>query len=75
MIYTCNSTFMFSSNWQELALYICQNRHSLKATDLHTMNQRLKGALEMHSMQSINNGMQNVGNAMAVSTFIKTYRN
>ena len=65
---------MFSSNWQDLAFYIIQNKHTMKPMDLHTMNQRLKGALEMQAVQNMNNGMQNIGNSAAVGTFIKTYR-
>ena len=58
---------MFSSNWQDLAFYIIQNKHTMKPMDLHTMNQRLKGALEMQAVQNMNNGMQNIGNSAASS--------
>lgn len=65
---------MFSCNWQEIALYICQHRHTMKPSDLSTMEKRLEGALDMQAVQNMNNGMQSIGNSAAVGSFIKAYR-
>jgi hypothetical protein len=64
--------FPFSIKWQEIALFIAQNKDTLDSMQIMEMNNRLKSALD--SIVSFDNGMQNVGKSSQVSAFLNGYR-
>jgi hypothetical protein len=60
-----------TTNWQELAIFIIQNKQNLSYSDLSQANRRLEGAIDMQI--SFGNGMSNVGISGQIGTFLRTY--
>lgn len=63
-----SGSLLFSTNWQEIALFIAQNRSNFSFTDLSTMNKRLQTALEMK--YDYFNGHSNISLSSQIRSFL-----